>query len=374
MSLRVSPEIESLVPYKPGKPIEETKRELGLTEVIKLASNENPLGPSPKAVQAIQNHLQDLARYPDPTCYQLRQKLAQKWSLSADDMVIGNGSNELIDLVIRVFCEPGDRVLIPEKSFVAYAVCAQAARVGKRELPVGTDFQWDVEKFVDEFKAKNQSREKILFIANPNNPTGTYLKKTEADYLMDHLGGRDDILVIFDEAYNEYVRAKDFAHSTPYFKKHSNVMIIRTFSKIYGLAGLRVGALIGHSEYTQWLHRVRNPFNVNTLAQEAAIAALDDRDYLASSQKVVWQGLDDFYAYFKKREIPFTPSETNFVLFDTGGDGVQFFQSAMKKGLLLRPMDSYRLPRHIRITVGTREENQRAMDIMDQVFKETARS
>lgn len=368
--MRVSPEIESLIPYKPGKPIEETKRELGLTEVIKLASNENPLGPSPKAVAAIQKASLDLSRYPDPTCFRLRNKLSEQWKVRADDIVIGNGSNELIDLLIRVFCEPGDKIITPQKSFVAYSVCSQAARVGKKEITIDKDFKWDVDKFISDFKKDHNSREKILFIANPNNPTGTYLTKDEVSRLLDELGGRKDILVVFDEAYNEFVRAKDFAHSADFFKKYPNVLIVRTFSKIFGLAGLRVGALIGNSEHTQWLNRVRNPFNVNTLAQEAAIAAMDDHEYIKKSQELVWSGLDDYYKFFDELNIPYTRSQTNFVLFDSLRDGQLFFVNAMRKGLLLRPMGGYLLPRHIRLSIGTVEENEKAKKILKETFKE----
>lgn len=370
--MRVSPEIESLIPYKPGKPIEETKRELGLTHVTKLASNENPLGPSPKAVEAIRQAASDLSRYPDPTCFRLRQKLAQSWGLRADDIIIGNGSNELIDLLIRVFCEPGDKIITPQKSFVAYGVCAQAARVGKEEIRVDKHFKWDVDQFINDFKKDHNSREKILFIANPNNPTGTYLTQSEVDRLLAELGGRDDLLIVFDEAYNEFVRAKDFAHSSHFFKKYSNVLMIRTFSKIFGLAGMRVGALIGNPDHLQWVNRVRNPFNVNTLAQEAAIAALDDHEYIKQSQQVVWKGLDDYYEFFKQENIAYTPSQTNFILFDSCRDGQLFFVNAMKKGLLLRPMGGYGLPRHIRITVGTEQENEVAKKIIKQVCHEVA--
>ncbi len=368
--MQVSPEIESLIPYKPGKPIEETKRELGLTEVIKLASNENPLGPSPMAIEAIKKATLDLARYPDPTCFKLRGKLAQQWQVRADDIVIGNGSNELIDLLIRVFCEPGDKIITPQKSFVAYGVCAQAARVGKMEITIDKDFKWDVDKFLRDFKKDHNSREKILFIANPNNPTGTYLTKDEVDRLLSELGGRQDILVVFDEAYNEFVRANDFPDSAGFFKKYNNVLVVRTFSKIFGLAGLRVGALIGNAEHTQWINRVRNPFNVNTLAQEAAIAAMDDVEYLKKSQKVVWEGLDDYYQFFNEAGISYTPSQTNFVLFDSQRDGQLFFINAMRKGLLVRPMGGYGLPRHIRLSVGTPAENEKAKQTLTQVFKE----
>lgn len=368
--MRVSPEIESLIPYKPGKPIEETKRELGLDEVIKLASNENPLGPSPKAMQAIKEAKFDLSRYPDPSCYKLRTKLAEQWKVRADDIVIGNGSNELIDLLIRVFCEPGDKIITPQRSFIAYSVCAQAARVGKEEITVDKNFHWDVDKFIKDFKRDHNKREKILFLANPNNPTGTCLSKDEVTRLLEVLGGRSDILVVFDEAYNEYVRAEDFAQSADFFKKYSNVLICRTFSKIFGLAGLRVGALIGSADHTQWINRVRNPFNVNTLAQEAAIAALDDQDYIRQSQEMVWSGLDDYYQFFDSLGLPYTPSQTNFVLFDSLRDGSLFFTNAMRKGLLVRPMTGYGLPRHIRLTIGTAEENEKAKEIMKQVIAE----
>lgn len=371
--MRVSPEIESLIPYKPGKPIEETKRELGLEEVIKLASNENPLGPSPKAVEAIKNACSNLARYPDPSCFKLRQRLSKYWSVRSDDIVIGNGSNELIDLLIRVFCEPGDKIITPEKSFIAYSVCSQAARVGKMEITIDKEFKWDVDKFIRDFKANHNSREKILFLANPNNPTGTYLTKDEVDRLLEELGGRKDIIVVFDEAYNEFVRAKDFAQSSDYFKKYPNVLMIRTFSKIYGLAGLRVGALIGNKEYTQWINRVRNPFNVNSLAQEAALAAMDDTEYIKKSQDLVWNGLDDYYKYFDELEIPYIKSQTNFVLFDSLRDGQLFFINAMRKGLLVRPMGAYKLPRHIRLSVGTAEENEKAKVILSETFKQVPR-
>jgi histidinol-phosphate aminotransferase len=368
--MRVSPEIESLIPYKPGKPIEETKRELGLKEVIKLASNENSLGSSPKAIEAIKKSSSDLSRYPDPTCFQLRLKLSQQWNVRAEDLVIGNGSNELIDLIIRVFCEPGDKIITPEKSFIAYNVCAQAARIGKKEIPIDKNFKWDVDQFIRDFKSNHSSREKILFIANPNNPTGTYLTKDEVSRLLDELGGRDDIIIVFDEAYNEYVRAHDFARSAEFFKKYSNILIIRTFSKIFGLAGLRIGALLASSENTQWINRVRNPFNVNSLAQDAAIAALDDFEFIKKSQEMVWQGLDDYYDFLKEQNLPYTDSQTNFVLFDSKRDGQTFFTSAMRKGLLLRPMGEYLLPRHIRISVGTKLENEKAKSIIKEVLKE----
>ena len=366
--MSVSPEIESLVAYVPGKPIEETKRELGLDRVIKLASNENPLGISPKAAAAVQGAIADLGRYPDPGCYQLKQQIAQTWGVSTDQILVGNGSNELIDLVIRVFCEPGDRILIPDKSFIAYSVCSQAARVGKRVFPIDSDMQLDVDALIRYVEEDKESRDKVLFLANPNNPTGTYLNREKMDRLMATLGGRDDLIVVLDEAYDEFVRADDFPQSLPYLEKYPNVMISKTFSKVFGLAGLRVGALIGHHDQLKWVERVRNPFNVNTLAQAGATAALQDREYIKSSQELVWRGLDLFYEFFESQNLPYWKSQANFVLFDSLRDGGQLFQALMAKGLLLRPLKGYQLPTHLRLSVGTDEENALALQIMAEVL------
>ena len=232
------------------------------------------------------------------------------------------------------------------------------------------NFRWDIDRFIDDFKRNHNSREKILFIANPNNPPGTYLKEEEVNYLLSELGGREDILVVFDEAYNEYIRAEDFAHGLGFFKKYPNVMVLRTFSKIFGLAGLRVGVLMARTEYIQWIHRVRQPFNVNTLAQEGALAILDDQDYIEKSRQLVWQGLDDFYKFFENQQIPYTRSQGNFILFDSLRKSSLFFTKTREKGLLLRPMNAYSLPRHFRISMGNSEENKKAKEILLEVFKE----
>ncbi len=368
--MRVSPEIESLIPYKPGRSTDQVKRELGLEKVIKLASNENPLGPSPKAVAAIQKACELITRYPDPSFFKLRQKLSTLWKIRADDIVFGNGSNELIDIIIRVFCEPGDKIIVPQKSFFAYGICAQAARVGKREIPVDKNFRWDTDRFIDDFKRNRNSREKIFFMANPNNPTGNYLNKEEMGYLLSELGGRKDILVVLDEAYNEYIRAEDFGYGLDFFKKYPNVMVLRTFSKIFGLAGLRIGVLVANGEYTQWIHRVRNPFNVNILAQEGALAALDDLDYIERTRQLVWKGLDDFYEFFENQQIPYMKSQGNFILFNSLRSGSLVFSKAQEQGLLLRPMEAYTLPCHLRISMGTLEENEKAREILSKIFKE----
>ena len=368
--MRISPEIESLIPYKPGRSIEEIKRQWGVSEVIKLDSNENPLGASPKALEAIQKYDGSLARYPNPGCPELLGKLSERWEVRIDDIVIGNGSSELIDLVIRVFCEPGDKIITPQKSFMSYGIASQAARIGKREIPIDKNFHWDVDQFVSDFKKNRNPREKILFVTNPNNPTGTCINKDQIRYLLSELGGRKDILVVFDEAYNGYIRAADCISGLQFFKEYSNVMVLRTFSKIFGLAGLRIGVLIANRDHTQWIHRVRNPFNVNSLAQVAASWALDDRDHIEASQKLVWQGLDDFYEFFKNQGIPYTESQGNFILFNSLRHGPLFFSRNLEKGLLIRPMDSYSMPHYFRISMGTERENKKAQEVLLETLKE----
>jgi len=362
--VRVSPEIESLVAYVPGKPIAETRREFGLDRVIKLASNENALGASPKALEAIKNELEDLARYPDPGSFQLKAKISESWNVPADHILIGNGSNELIDLLIRVFCEPGDRVVMPDKSFIAYSVCSQAARVGKKMFRLDDDMELDVDAVVRWAGEEKESRDKIFFLANPNNPTGTYLNQSKTETLMKVLGGRDDILFVFDEAYDEFVRASDFPDSLSFMKKYKNVMVLKTFSKVFGLAGLRVGALMGAPEHLQWVERVRNPFNVNSLAQAAATAALGDYEYLKASKELVWRGLDQYYKFFDGIGLPYVESQANFLLFDSLRDGGEVFQTLMKRGLLLRPLKGYGLPTHLRLSVGSDLENEIACKIL----------
>lgn len=368
--MRVSPEIESLVPYKPGKPIEETQREYGLTKICKLASNENPLGVSPQAVAAMTEELKNLHRYPDPSFTELREYLSQKWSWHKDHILVGNGSNELIDLLIRVFCEPGDRVLMPKKSFIAYGICAQAARVNKHEFDLDQDFRLKIDDVLDYIENDKVGRDKILFLANPNNPTGTYVNNDEMEELLDVCGGRKDLLIVIDEAYNEFVRAEDYPNSLSYGRKYKNVMILRTFSKVYGLAGLRAGVLLGSPDLLDFVHRVRNPFNVNRLAQKAVVASMEDQEYIKKSQQLVWDGLDFFYKNLKEMGLPYIESQGNFVLFNTLRDANEVFQGCLQKGVILRTVKEYKLPTYLRMNVGLPEENQMAMSVLKEVLTE----
>jgi len=368
--VKVSPEIVSLIPYKPGKPISETQREYGLTKVIKLASNENPLGPSPKAVAAIKNLLQDLHRYPDPSAYELIHTLSKKWNFPVSQLGLGNGSDELIDVLVRIYCEPGDGVLTSEAAFSAYEISAQANRAKVHRVPLRPGFKFDLKALGDYFFSHPEARIRLIFIANPNNPTGTYAPRSEVEEFLSRLGNREDVLVIFDEAYNEFVRAQDYANADGFIRKYKNVIALRTFSKIYGLAGLRLGAMVAPGEVVEVFNRVRKPFNVNDLAQVAAVAALQDSEFIAASQQIVWKGLDYFYEKLQKMGLPFIESQGNFVMFETLRDASLVNEALLRKGIIMRPIKNYGFPTHLRLSVGTEEENEAAMVALEEVLAE----
>lgn len=368
--MKVSAEILNLIPYKPGKPISETQREYGLTEVVKLASNENPLGPSPKAIAAVQACLSDLNRYPDPSCYDLVQKISEKWNVPATQVAIGNGSNEIIDLLIRIFCEPGDSILTSEAAFVAYQVCAQAARVKVRKVPLKADLTLNLKAIADDFFHHPTTKIKMIFIPNPNNPTGTLVGGAELDEFLIRLGNRDDVLLVFDEAYTEFVRDPNFREAAKFYKKYSNILVLKTFSKVYGMAGFRLGALLAPEYVLEYYNRVRNPFNVNEIAQVAGIAALDDIQFIGDTQKTVWDGMDYLGAEFKRLKIRFYPSQANFILFDTKRNSDQVHVNLLKKGMILRPVQNYGFKTLMRITVGRADENKKAIAAIEKMLTE----
>ncbi len=370
--MKVSAEILNLIPYKPGKAISETQREYGLTEVVKLASNENPLGPSPMAIAAVQKHLSQQHRYPDPSGYELIQKISDKWNVPTTQVGLGNGSNEIIDLLIRIFCEPGDAILTSEAAFVAYQVCAQAARVRVRTVPMKADFKIDLKAVADHFFRNPTAKIKMIFIPNPNNPTGTLVGGEELDEFLIRLGNRDDVLLVFDEAYTEFVRDKKFKEAAKFYKNYSNVLVLKTFSKVYGMAGFRLGALLAPEYVLEYYNRVRNPFNVNDLAQVAGIAALEDRAFISESQKTVWEGLDYFYGELTRLKLPFYPSEANFVLFDTKRKVELVHENLLKKGLILRPVQNYGFKTLMRMTVGQMAENKKAILGIEKMLTEVS--
>lgn len=309
-----------------------------------------------------------MLRYPDPSAYHVRKKLSQLWGVSSENIVMGNGSNELIDLLIRIFCEPGDSILTSQYAFIAYKICAQAARVKTIEVPMGEDLKFDL-RSISELIDRCEVPPKLIFIANPNNPTGTYLSSEDLFQFLDKYKEREDFLIVLDEAYNEFVRAKDYPHLLDKFKEYKNLVILRTMSKVYGLAGLRVGALIGTIEVVDYCNRVRNPFNVNSLALSGLLAALEDTEFLERSIQNNSEGLDYFYDQFQKMGLRYWESQGNFVLFETPRDAKLIYEELLKKGVILRPLAPYGLNTHLRMSVGLPEENLKAIQALSEVLQ-----
>lgn len=344
--------IKKITVYQPGKPIEEVKRELGLKQVIKLASNENPLGPSPKASSAIRQAVSKVNRYPEGACFYLRKSLSKKLKVSCANLIFGNGSDEIIDIIVKTFSTPGDEVLTSDTTFLEYKIIAEQNNRLSRCVPL-KDFRYDLDKI----KAGISARTKIIFIANPNNPTGTYLNSREVDDFLEGLPS--DIVVVFDEAYFEFVNKRDFPLSLNYLKERDkNVIILRTFSKIYGLAGLRIGYGIAKEDFIRYMEGARQPFNVNYLAQEAALASLKDAAFVARTKKIVSEGKKYLCCELERLGLDHIPSVTNFILIDLKQDGLAIFNKLLKKAVIVRDMRQYGLNNFIRVTIGTKRENE----------------
>ena len=357
----INRKIIEITPYQPGKPIDELRRELGLKKVIKLASNENPLGPSPKAVSAIKRALTKINRYPEGTCFYLRKRLSKKLKVKPQNLIFGNGSDELIDIIIKAFSEPDDEIITADTTFLEYKIIAQ--QNGRRVKAVHLkDFKYDLQRIKKDISPKA----KVIFIANPNNPTGTYVNRYEVDKFLNGLPG--DIVVVFDEAYLEFVEHKDFPLSLNYFRQGRKVIILRTFSKIYGLAGLRIGYGIAGEEFIRHMERARQPFNVNSLAQEAGLAALDDTAFIRKAQRVVREGRKYLYSGLDRLKIKYIPSAANFILIDLRQDGLKIFNKLLKQGVIVRDMRQYGLKDFIRVTIGTEKENRKFVAALKKVL------
>jgi len=355
--IKVSENIKNITPYKPGKPIEELERELGISGSIKLASNENPLGPSPKAVTAIKKAVAVLNRYPDGSGYYLSQALAKKYDVDISQLILGNGSNELIELVVRTFVQPGDEVISADPSFVVYKMITQAAGGTNVIVPL-KDNRHDLDAMADRITEKT----KIIFIANPNNPTGTMNTTAEMDRLMNH--APDHVIVAVDEAYYEYVTRADYPDSLDYLKAAKNVLALRTFSKIYGLAGLRIGYGITTPEIAEPMNKVRQPFNTNSLGQIGALAALADRKHVERSIAINSEGKQFLYQSFDRLGISYLPTETNFILFEAPIGGPELYDTLLKTGVIIRPMGGKKL----RVTIGLPDENKRFVNELEKVI------
>jgi histidinol-phosphate aminotransferase len=353
-------------PYPPGKPIEEVERELG-HPAIKLASNENPLGPSPKALEAMRKSLDRIYLYPDGHGYYLRQKLAEIHGLGMNQIILGAGSTDLIELVAKTFLVAGDEAITSESSFYIYRLAIDEMGAGLVQTPL-RNMGYDLAAVS---RAVTQ-RTKVIYIANPNNPTGTMFSAEEFDRFLDSLPPR--VLVVLDEAYYEYVQRPDYSHSVDYVRAGRNLLVLRTFSKVHGLAGLRIGYGMGHPELIEALNRVRSPFNANYVAQVAALAALDDREHVARSVENNAREMKFITEELTLLGVHYTPSAGNFLLVDTGRDCEEDFVRLLHEGVIVRPMKLYSFPTSQRVTVGKHEENEQFLEALRRVMTTAARA
>jgi len=351
-----TPGVRGLQPYVPGKPIEELEREYGVKNVIKLASNESPLGPSLKALAAAQAALPEMARYPDGGGFALKRALASKLGVLAEQITLGNGSNDILEFAARAFVTAQDEVMFSQHAFAVYPIVTQAVGARAVEVPA-RDWGHDLAAM----RAAITARTRLLFIANPNNPTGTWLRRAVLEEFLDKMPA--SVIVVVDEAYFEYVEDKEYPNTVAWLARYPNLICARTFSKIYGLAGLRVGYGVSSVAIADILNRVRQPFNVNSIAQAAALAALGDDAHLEKARRVNADGMRQLVKGFEQLGLDYIPSVGNFVCVEVGEAG-RVYEQLLRAGVIVRPVANYGMPRHLRVTVGLSNENQRFLDAL----------
>jgi len=357
------PGVQKLSPYVPGKPVEELAREFGLRpqDIVKLASNENPLGPSPAVREAIAAALPELTRYPDGNGFALKQALAAKSGVNTAGITLGNGSNDILELVARAFVGPEHEVVFSDHAFAVYPIVTQA--VGARAVSVpAKDWGHDL----DAMAAAITPSTRVVFIANPNNPTGTWIERDALEAFLDRVP--ENVIVVLDEAYTEYVETDDVPNGVDYLGRYSNLLVSRTFSKAYGLAALRVGYGLSHPAIADALNRVRQPFNVNSLALAAALAALEDEAYLIESRRINRIGMQQLEEGCAALGLSWIPSRGNFLAIDLGREAAPVFQGLLREGVIVRPVANYGMPSYLRVTIGLPAENQRFLDALKQVL------
>lgn len=353
--------VQGLQPYQPGKPVEELERELGISNIVKLASNENPLGPSPKALAAIEKVLPELTRYPDGAGFRLRTAIAEQLGVEVNQVTLGNGSNDVLELIARAYLTGHSASLYSQHAFAVYPIVTQA--IGAQHIVVpAKDWGHDLTAMA----AAITDKTRVIFIANPNNPTGTWLTEAEVRAFLDQVPER--IIVVLDEAYTEYVSESEFPDGITLLKDYPNLVVTRTFSKAYGLAGLRVGYSVSNPQVADILNRIRQPFNVNMMAQEAAIAALADADYLQQGVELNQQGMAYLTSEFKRLGLDYIPSVGNFVCVDVGREAGPVDKALLQEGVIVRPVGAYQMPNHLRISIGTMAENQRFIEALEKVL------
>ena len=355
-----NPQLRDLAVYEPGKPIEETASKLGVhpDSIIKLASNENPLGPSPKAIEAMHAALENAPLYPDGGSFYLREALATRLGFAPENIILGNGSNEVIEFLGHAFLHRGDDVITSEYAFIAYKLIATlfgACTIEARSA----DYQQDLEAMLDAITPKTR----VIFIANPNNPTGALISQEKIDKFMSHLP--ENVIVVFDEAYFEFL--DDPPDTLQYVREDRNMVVLRTFSKIHGLAGLRIGYGIARSDVIAVLDKTRQPFNVNSIAHAGALAALADDAHQGETKRVVDEGRAYLQEQFAAMKLHFVPGAANFIMVNVG-DGAAVFQKLLAKKIIVRPLKTYQLPEWVRISVGTMEQNKQCIAALKEIF------
>jgi len=351
--------VTQLQPYVPGKPIDELERELGIRNIVKLASNENPLGPSSNVLTAINEASKDISRYPDGNGFSLKHALANKHNLNLAKITLGNGSNDVLELIARAFVSPDDEVMFSQYAFAVYPLVTQAIGANAVVVPAD-DYGHDLQAMLSLVTDKT----KLIFIANPNNPTGTYLNARPLQDFIAQVPA--ETLIVLDEAYVEY--GDNDTDSLAWLEQYPNLIITRTFSKAYGLAGLRVGYAISHPEIADLINRVRQPFNVNSLALSAAVAALQDDDYIVKTKRLNDEGMQQLIAGFDALSLEYIPSQANFITVNVKQSGDVIFTKLLHQGVIVRPVTNYNLPNHIRVSIGLTAENQRFLEALGQVL------
>lgn len=354
---RAVPQILGLSPYVPGKPVETLQRELGLTDIIKLASNENPLGPSPRVLAAIQAALPELGRYPDGSAFRLKAALATHLQIDPETLTLGNGSNDVLEIIGRTFSGPGDEVIYSQYAFAVYALVTQAVGATAIVVPA-VDWGHDLEAMAEAVTP----RTKLIYLANPNNPTGTCFGRPALERFLARVPAT--VLVVLDEAYFEFADDADYPDGIQLGRRHPNLIVCRTFSKAYGLAALRLGYSVSHPEVSALLNRVRQPFNVNSLAQEAAIAALADVEHLQRGIDLNREGLQQLQAGLQGLGLRTIASQANFITVQTGPETPRINRELLQAGIIVRPLEGYGMADWLRVSVGLPHENARFLDVL----------
>ncbi len=362
MKFKISETLSTIKAYEAGKPLAEVEREYNIQDIIKLASNENPLGFSPRVHDAVNAHISDMNRYPESSGYLLKNKLSQKFKVSSDHIVLGNGSDDIIALLCHGFLNPGDEAVMPLPSFLMYEISVKTAKGRPVVVPL-VDFSTNLNGIIEAISPKTR----MIFITNPFNPTGSTISSQAFNLFLTQVP--DDVIIILDEAYIEFVRDESVYNSLQNPLADPRIVTLRTFSKVYGLAGFRVGYGIMDSEIAEILNRIRQPFNVNTLAQAAAVAALEDEAFIEKTVRTIHDGLDYLFSELDTLGLRCLPTQSNFLMVDLKIDATRIFKEMLKFGVIVRSMKSYGFDTFLRITAGTRKENIILMDTLKKVIK-----